>query len=72
MCVEQQPLSNIPTGARVKKLTAIRLDFAFGRTGSVIRESFDGREHVGVLWDGGGRVYEYPDDCLLAVVGVPT
>lgn len=54
----QRPIGELESGTRVRKLSAIMFDFAFGRVGTVVRE--DG--HLGVLWDGGRLVIEYPPD----------
>ena len=58
-----RPLGEIPSGSRVRKPSAIVFDFAYRRTGTVVRERLeDGREHLGVVWDGSGAVYEYPGE----------
>jgi hypothetical protein len=57
-------LSQLPTGARVTKPNATRHDFAFGRTGTVVRELFNGEVRTGVRWDGSQIIFEYPGDKL--------
>lgn len=54
-------LNEFPSGARVFKADAICFDFAFNRIGTVYRENVDGRECIGVLWDGGNSIVEYPE-----------
>lgn len=56
---------DIPTGTRVSKPSAIGFDFAYQRSGTVIREG--GR--VGVLFDGCRGVIEYPSDTELLIIG---
>ncbi len=60
---EGKCLHDFPDGARVVKTTAIRFDFAYGRTGTVHREVVEGKRCVGVLWDGENRIFEYSEDC---------
>lgn len=62
--MSSQPLEQFQDGARVTKPDAKHVDFAFGRVGTVIRERVDGRLCLGVLWDGAGRVFEYPGEIL--------
>jgi hypothetical protein len=58
-------LQSIPTGARVRKPSAIPFDFAFGREGTVVREYVDGRLHEGVCWDGSDSYLQYAGDTIL-------
>lgn len=58
------PLEHFEDDARVLKPNATRMDFAFDRIGTVIREKVDGRVCLGVLWDGATSVFEYPGDIL--------
>jgi hypothetical protein len=62
-------LWEIPSGARVRKPSARPINFAFGREGIVIRETFADKRHVGVLFDGASAVIEYPDNTELEVIG---
>ena len=56
----ERQLGCFETGARVTKPSAIVIDFAYQRAGTVCREG----SHVGVMWDGSPRIFEYPADCL--------
>ena len=55
-------LGMMATGSRVRKLSAVMVDFAYGREGMVIRETLDGVTHLGIRWDGSHKVFEYPHD----------
>lgn len=64
---ELKPLGSFANGARVRKLNALCFDFAFERIGTVCREEWeDGKEHLGVKWDGGVSIFEYPAEYLFA------
>ena len=65
-------LCDLPTGARVTKPSASYHDLAYKRTGTVKRETLprsDGREHLGVLWDGANVILEYEPETLFAEEG---
>ncbi|GEM_PF-6380759 len=71
MPVFTAPLRSFATGARVTKPSAIPFDFAYGRTGTVVRESVTDEEVrdkdcLGVVWDGSNRAYEYSPETEFA------
>jgi hypothetical protein len=55
-------LSTFLSGSRVRKPDAKFVDFAYLRTGTVVREMVDGKLHLGVVWDGDHHAFEYPGD----------
>jgi len=57
-----KPLCDFETGARVTKPSAVIFDFAYGRAGKVCRDG----GMVGVQWDGGNAIYEYPGETEFA------
>ena len=61
---KQVPIGSLATGAQVRKPSAMIFDFAYGRKGTVQREG----ERVGVLWEGGNVIVEYPADTLVEPV----
>jgi hypothetical protein len=63
---ESKPLFTFESGARVRRLEARPVDFAFDRVGTVVREFEDGKHRCGVRWDGDQRNFEYPGYYLFA------
>lgn len=63
----ERPLATIPTGTRVRKPSAGRFDFAYGRAGTVVREEVEGDALQGVRWDGSSLVYAYPGETPLVL-----
>jgi Tfp pilus assembly protein PilZ len=59
---ETRELWTFETGTRVSKPDAIPVDFAFGKTGTVIRERIEGVPCLGVVWDGSRLAFEYPGE----------
>lgn len=60
------PIGELRTGARVRKENALRIDYAYNKTGTVCRTTdAGGREMVGVHWDGGQTIIAYPPETLM-------
>ncbi len=53
-------------GDRVTRPVSSPFDFAFHRVGTVHREVIEGKELIGVLWDGENRIYVYPKEFQFA------
>jgi hypothetical protein len=58
----KRKLQDFETGARVVLPSAKLVDFAWARAGTVLRETVNGREMLGVVWDGDPRAVGYPAD----------
>lgn len=60
--MKPEPLAFFESGARVTRPDARPVDYAYARTGTVVREEVDGAWLLGVVWDGWGAAVEYPPD----------
>ncbi len=58
-------------GVRVQKPDARPFDIAYGQVGTVHWDLLEGEVVVGVRWDGGFAIYQYPEDYFFEAV-IPT